>query len=92
MMQKIITWFVSWCVMVHYVLCNCISIVYSLSGQMGEYEADSSYFRQDCAEYNLRPLHVLGNKSDFNKYLASVSSLLHICTHYSLGSNKTRPV
>jgi len=80
-MQKIITWFVSLCVMVHYVLCNYISILYSLSGKMGEYEADSSYFKQDCAEYNLRLFHVLGDKSDFIKYLASVFSLLHTHTH-----------
>lgn len=92
MMQKIITWFVSWHVMVHYVLCNCISSLYFLSRQMGEYEADSSYFEQDCAKHNLRLLHMLGDNSHFNKYLASVFSLLHICTHYSLGSNKTRPV
>jgi len=59
---------------------------------MGEYEVDSSYFGQHCTEYNLRLLHMLGDKSDFNKYLASVFSLLHICTHYSLGRNKTRPV
>jgi hypothetical protein len=59
---------------------------------MGEYEADSSYFEQGCAEYNLRLLHVLGDKSDFNKYLASMSSLLHICTHYSKKKKKTRPV
>jgi len=92
MTQKIITWFVSWCAMVPYVLCNHISNLYSLSGQMGNYEADSSYFEQDCAKDNLRLLHVLGDKSDFNKYLASGFSLLHIRTHYSLGSNKTRPV
>ena len=76
--------------MVPYVLCNRISILYSLSGQMGKYEADSSYFEQDCAKDNLRLLHVLGDKSDFNKYLASGFSLLHISTHYSLGSNKTK--
>jgi hypothetical protein len=58
---------------------------------MGEYEADSSYFKQDCADYNLRLLHMLGDKSEFNKYLAPVFSILHIRTHYSLGSNKTRP-
>jgi hypothetical protein len=62
------------------------------SRQMGEYEADSSYFDQDSTKYNLRLLHVHGDTSDFNKYLATAFSLLHICTHSSLRSNQTRPV
>jgi hypothetical protein len=59
-----------------------------LRGQLGKYEADSSYFEQDCAEYKLPLLHVLGDKSDFNTYLATVFSLQHICTHSSLGAIK----
>jgi hypothetical protein len=55
---------------------------------MGKYETDSSYFEQDCTEYNLRLLHAFGDKSDFNKYLAAVLSLQHICTHSSLGAIK----
>lgn len=39
MMQEMITCFVSWYVVVHYVLCYCTSILYPFSGQVGEYEA-----------------------------------------------------
>lgn len=39
--------------------------------------------------YILRLLHVFGDKSDFNKHLASLPLIAYM--YSSLGSNKTRP-